>query len=584
MRSSPARLALLVLIVPLACARIERTSGIEPLEGRRLLARATIGAAGGTVAPARASDLHARVRLVVPAGALAQDVEIAIQVRYGDPRLPSVVQSFELEPRGLDLALPAAFTAEYASAYEISAGAVWNELDIAAWSFATDPARDLRLHDAIDRDVERNLVTMQVDVLGTCFCMHRELRALTLPGAELVDPSSPMLARFVGELPVETVDGPRAFRIGRGTLDGFFAGVPSRNLLVVPGVFGDALLLAGDDALLPQDATEGLNGDFDNIVVFRYAAGRAIRENGNRLYDLLARRIAPGFRCDAIAHGGGGLVLRWALERAHADPSRADYREGDRPLVEFVDRVVLLATPNDGAPVVALRFEAILAATYTSDARFVQGLADLIPGRSTLIDELGNAPPASSARYFSIAGDVAGGGNDGLVDVSSAVGSPGSWPHLVSHFVFSGPGYDHFALIAGARRTGVTHQARLWLDKITANSRPTVGAVLSPVGVAGGVIEVPYSLADADADICSVAAVWTVDGAHWFIATPANGGGYVQAKNSTPAPGLGHVFHWHSVADRIGAGAQQRAVLRIVASDGGGYGVVGETGWFAVQN
>ena len=45
-----------------------------------------------------------------------------------------------------------------------------------------------------------------------------------------------------------------------------------------------------------------------------------------------------------------------------------------------------------------------------------------------MIDELGNPPPASSARYFSIAGDVAGGGNDGLVDVSSAVGSPGLSP------------------------------------------------------------------------------------------------------------------------------------------------------------
>lgn len=585
MRFRFASLLLLSAAIPLGCARIERTTGIEPYEGRLLVARTRVsGELGGEVAVADPRGLHSAVRLVVPAGALPADTELSIWVRYGDPRLPSVVQTFELEPRGLRLAIPASFDVQYSESYELTAGGVWNELDVVPWSFVDDPAKDLRMHEARSHDVDDNVVGTQIEQLGSVFCMHRELRTLTLPAAELVDPETPVHATLVEGLPVETVGGERAYRIGRGTLAGFFAGQVSRNLLVVPGVFGDSLVLAGDNGLLPQDSTEGLNGDFDNIVVFRFAAGRAIRENGNRLYDLLRQRIAPGFRCDAIAHGGGGLVLRWALEQAHADESRTGYAPMDRPLGEHFDRVVLLATPNDGAPAVALRFEAILAAADTADARFVQGLADLIPGRSPVIDLLGAAPPPTGQRYYSIAGDVAGGGSDGLVEVSSAVGRDGSWPHLESHLVFSGPSYDHYTLIAGARRTGVALQARLWFDKVSANSRPVVGSVLSPVGVVAGVVEVPYALVDADSDVCSVAAVWTIDGAHWSIATPADGFGYVQTKNSTPAPGLGHRFYWNTVADGVGTGIQQRAVLRIVASDGGGYGVVGETGWFGVAN
>ncbi len=584
MQSRAARFALLSVLVA-GCARIERSAGLEPNTGRRLVARAAVSASeGGVVAPRHASDLFANVRLSVPPRALAVDQELEIWVRFGDARLPSVVQTFELEPLGLELALPATLTIEYAEGYAQTAGAVWSELQISAWSFDSDPSRDLDLLPISDRDIEANLVTTRVDRLATCFCMHSELRALTLPIAQIVDPALPMQAEIVDGLPVESAHGSRGFRIGRGTLEGFFAGLPSRNLLVVPGIFGDALHVTGDEGLLPEDVTAGLNPDFDNIVVFRYPAGRAIRENGNRLYDVIATRAAPGFQFSALAHGGGGLVLRWALERAHADPSRAGFRPEDPALGELCDRAVFLGTPNGGAPVVALRFDAILAASQTNDRRFVQGLADLIPDQSSLIDELNADPAVGHTSYFSIAGDVAGGGSDGLVEVSSALASIGLGPRPVSHLVFSGPIYDHFALLAAGRRTGVAEQARLWFDKVSGNSRPIVGAVLSPVGVASGVVEVPYALADADADICSVAAVFTTDGAHWSIATPANGGGYVQTKNSAPAPGFGQSFHWNSGADGFTRGVPQRVVLRIVAADVGGYGVVGETGWFQVQN
>ena len=566
------------------CGKIERISGVAPLQARRLVAQGTVTTdAGGRVAPTSATALHAGVSLAIPPGAVATEQHVEIWVRYGDPRLPSVVQSFELEPRGLVLAIPATIVVEYSRAYELTAGEIWSELGIAAWSFVDDPAQDLSLRPSLDLDLERNLLTSRVDRLGTVFCVHKELRSLALPEASLVDPAVEVRAELLGNQPVASVDGRQSIRIGKGTLDGFFVGDVSSNLLVVPGAFGQALQITGNDGMFPPDVAAGLNGDFVNIVAFGYPAGHAIRDNGNRLYDAIRSRAAAGFGCCALAHGGGGLVLRWALERAHLDPERIGYQETDPPLSESVDRVVFLATPNDGAPAAALRFDAILAAVQTQDQRFVQGLADLVPLPGGIVDVL-NSGHAPGTRYFVIAGNVAGGGSDGFVEVSSALGSAGPNLGAESHLVFSGTSYDHFALLAAGGRTGVANQSRVWFGKSFRNNRPVVAAVVSPAGVTAGVVTVPYSLADAEGDNCVVAAVYTLDGGNWAIATPAGGGGYIESKSSLPAPGFEHVFHWNSVADGVGLQTVERAVLRIVAADDGGYGVVGDTGWFQIQN
>ncbi|MFO1053877.1 MAG: hypothetical protein U1F36_16795 [Planctomycetota bacterium] len=577
-------LLLLALTLSAGCSRFEHQSGVEPLSDRRLIAQGRITGETGGVLAATADGLMPRVVLDIPPGAFEGEQEVTLWVRFGDPRLPSVVQSFEIEPRDLRLHLPATLDLQYDPSYAATAGEVWAETDIAAWEFVTDPSSDLRLCQVRERDLEHNLVRTALDRFGTLFCMHRELRSLALQPAGLVDPAVPVHTESLGSTPVESEGGASAVRVGRGSLDAFFASGVGQNLLVVPGGYGEALHIVGDTGMFPADVEAGLNSDFANIVAFRYPAGHAIRANGNALYAAIADRASVGFGCQILAHGSGGLVARWALEHAHEDPTRPGFRAGDRPLTNYVERVVFMATPNDGAPVVASRFGAVLAALGTRDAHFVEGLADLVPTEGGVLELLDSGRGASATRYFTIAGDVAGGGSDGLVDVSSAIGTQGDGLRAESHLVFSGPAYDHFALLALAGRTGVLGQVRTWFGKAHGNSRPIVSELTSPIGATGGVIEIPYSLVDAESDTCVVAALYTLDGSNWFVATPANGQGYLQTRNSLPAPGLRHAYFWNSRADGIGIQNVDRVVIRIVASDGGGYGTVGESGWFQVSN
>ena len=96
------------------CIEIDRDSQRSALNQRILLGRGVIEAeAGGTVA-SNLRRLHEGVELVIPPDALEQDTEISLFVRYGDPRFPSAVQSFEIEPASLRLAVPAILTIEYA--------------------------------------------------------------------------------------------------------------------------------------------------------------------------------------------------------------------------------------------------------------------------------------------------------------------------------------------------------------------------------------------------------------------------------------------------------------------------------------
>jgi hypothetical protein len=580
---TPRRAALAALTLSLAaCTRIERSNGVAPLVDRRLVVEGVLGPAGGTLEPGPRQAL-AGIRLTIPPGALQREESIQVWARFGDPRLPSVVQSIEIEPRGLVLDTVATVTLPWSQSYSATAGEIWPDIDIEAWDFLHSPHRDLSLRLAVDRDVERRLLTTTIPRFCSIFAMHAELRSLVLGEPQLVDPTQPIATTRLGALLVRDDAGAEAIHVGQGTLDAFFAGGAEANLLVIPGADGEALRISGVDGLFPGPGQGGLSDEFANVVAFHYPSARGIRETGNWLYDSIRQRAQVGFACQALAHGGGGLVLRWALERAHADPQRPGFTANDRPLGELVERAIFLGTPNDGAPAVVNQFDALLAAIETPDARFVQGLADLIPGDSTVLDLLATDIRPATTRYFTLAGDVTG-GSDGLVDVASALGDANKSLGAESKIVLNGPIYDHFALLMLGGRTGVLHQSRIWLGRDSANTRPLVSSLLTPVGGSTRTIDIEYRLVDADRDSCSVFMLYSFDGLRWFVASAAGFGGNIQTRGSLPAPGAAQVFRWDTLSDGIGLTGVARVVVRMVAADTGGIGITAESGWFMVYN
>ena len=64
-------------------------------------------------------------------------------------------------------------------------------------------------------------------------------------------------------------------------------GPAERNVLVVPGLLADPLLVTTAGGLVPADPDGGLKRDFENVVVFQYPTGRSLRESANHLYGAL---------------------------------------------------------------------------------------------------------------------------------------------------------------------------------------------------------------------------------------------------------------------------------------------------------
>ena len=165
-------------------------------------------------------------------------------------------------------------------------------------------------------------------------------------------------------------------------------------------------------------------------VYFRYNSGLAIERNGGLLsaaLESLVRTLPnPPERISLIGHSMGGLVARSAELQA---------RHADQPWRRALRDLVLLGTPNDGAPLERLgrAFQSTLARIpYAQHFRRIgalrsRGILDLGEGR-VLGDEpvplpadvrclavaarLGKAPSNAAARWL----------GDGLVPVDSALG------------------------------------------------------------------------------------------------------------------------------------------------------------------
>ncbi len=99
---------------------------------------------------------------------------------------------------------------------------------------------------------------------------------------------------------------------------------------------------------------------------------------------------------------------------------------------------------------------------------------------------------------------------------------------------------------------------------------PTSFSVVAatPGGVNSGLVTVNYTLIDPGSLTCGISVEYSTNGGATF--QPASGGPGGEGTNgltSAPAPGIGHVFQWNSVADGVGlSGAASGVVVRIVAT------------------
>ena len=401
------------------CIEIDRDSQRSALNQRILLGRGVIEAeAGGTVA-SNLRRLHEGVELVIPPDALEQDTEISLFVRYGDPRFPSAVQSFEIEPASLRLAVPAILTIEYAREYERVTETVFAQGAIEVFWVGD---RDLVHFLAQARDRELNELTAEIDRFGTFVAIHAQLQALLFQEPRIIDPQQAITLSIVQGQAITSTNGDQSVFVGKGSLDSFWSSDSDANLLLIHGLMGTPFHMQGQNSFIPMVTSAGFNQDFANIVVYQYASGLSLTDNSNHLYDIIQQNRREGFGCNVLAHSSGGLLARYAIERSHLDPERKSFAVEDRPLGPLMPNLVTVGTPNQGSSQIQSIFSRMLQHMTDADQPFVQGILDVLPGTEAFPSLLNTGWVKPETRYFAIAGDVNGTRTDGLVEVLSAIG------------------------------------------------------------------------------------------------------------------------------------------------------------------
>ncbi len=202
-------------------------------------------------------------------------------------------------------------------------------------------------------------------------------------------------------------------------------------------------------------------------VYFRYNSGLSIDHNGRQLSDALEAAFASMSRAPArislIGHSMGGLVARSAERHARSGAGR--WRPALRDLV-------LLGTPNDGAPLERLghSFERVLgsmpfARQFTRiGALRSQGILDLREGRLSPDSPPDDLP--TDVRCFAVAAVLARAPEhasahllgDGLVPIESALGRRTFGTPVDDELVV--PGTGHLQLL---RSAVVRRQLSAWL-------------------------------------------------------------------------------------------------------------------------
>jgi hypothetical protein len=168
----------------------------------------------------------------------------------------------------------------------------------------------------------------------------------------------------------------------------------------------------------------------------------------------------------------------------------------------------------------------------------------------------------------------------------------------VSAIVTSASGTDVTLRVPTGARSGavtvVTHGASTGALPFTvttgggaapANTPPRIASVTWPAGRWSGLVSAAYDLADAERDVCSIAAEFTSDGgASWRPATAdVVAGDPVSGLAASPS-GIAYAFEWDSLAD-LGPVAAAPCRLRFTPHDGRVSGAtVATSGTFQVDN
>lgn len=267
-------------------------------------------------------------------------------------------------------------------------------------------------------DVGSRLVSATVSHAGAFTALTGSLHRLFTQPIELLDPEVARDVSRIDDLEVVGPPSPLGVHIGAGSLASFWNSPAADNVLIVHGLLGGPT-----DFLGVEDLVANLELTKANVVLLSYPSARGIQHVANRLDDLIRANAQPGFGCSIIAHSFGGLVARHLLERSASDPERPGYRQGQDSLAGVVDSLVMLGTPNAGAPSIAFAFAPFLPSLAFSEQHFVQSAFDLAAQPGSLPFEMNASYVDLVTRYHIVYGDL-GAGSDGVVSVASALALP----------------------------------------------------------------------------------------------------------------------------------------------------------------
>lgn len=360
-----------------------------------LLVHAQVGPTGGDLEVADPESEYAGLKLTIPEGAVDYYYDFEIH-RTTHPWEEGGL-AFRLEPSGLVFAEPSLFRIPYdptalggISGEDAGALVVVVQSENGTADIVPVESIDPESHTLVAKiphfsnaflalSPSRFSLCDQTRAIDTEFTVHTVHRSLVpfvtgwadepdLDDATYVFPKQP------GE----------SQPLGRGTINDFWNS--PRAVLLVHGFLSNAGTFSNSGGLV-----DALDDTFSNIAIYQYRTGDPVSTSGEALADLIDARAGPNFRCCIIAHSMGGLVARYALERASI------------PIEERVIGLITLDTPHDGA----------------IDARLAGNSIPCIGSIPDLMTGLEDPAVPPSTLYYLVAATGVG---DIYVDVHSALG------------------------------------------------------------------------------------------------------------------------------------------------------------------
>ena len=381
----------------------------SPPTGTTLIGEAEIGPDGGTLLVA------GQAGLMVPPGAVSVPTQFRILRDNAAADIPSAFPVYRFEPDSIDLTGASFMASISVSASLLSGGSGGDGLAVFRRSLAGSPWSVLT---QTTIDPVAQVATVSTSRLGEMVVWSGILHRLFTQPHGFIDPQEPTAVESIGSVEVLSAEGSLQRQVGRGSLASFWNSSQAENIIILHGVFGSPL-----DFLGPEDLVENLALGYDNVVLYSFPSARGIAHAANRLYDQIQANRKPGFGCRIVGHSLGALVGRYLLERSHSDPAREGYLADDQPLVNNVDKLVLMAPPNAGAPVAAGPLSLLQPLLSPDESHLLQSAEDLSGDLGSLPLAMNDSYVDNATRYHTIYGDL-GSGTDGVVPVSSVLALP----------------------------------------------------------------------------------------------------------------------------------------------------------------